>query len=389
MALTLRWWCLLLGLCLAGLAALLLPPDPGRPWRLFDAFWPEWSYAYRVPPSEPLRQQQQFLLRELSRAEQRLRRLDLRDSLAEWVPPGGPAVRLVLRGGVPAPIAARMGRVADSLRRVLERQGPLPGRLALVVTGDTVPEYGSDDYNYLLLPQAGKPGLCALVLQASSLRRIEGVRWAEAQLAPCAFYTAFGAPGREVEHWLFRRGFDVASAADWWVSPGPDRSAAVDVAWWHTGLLAMMFDREWRPLGPVGLIACRAGRAARCAPTLLAADISRAQPIRSDRGASYSRHGWWDYWLDRGERGLLRDLVREFGPEQFRAFWTSSAPPAEAFAAAFGVEFEVWAARWVPATMGRTVVGPSLRVGGVLAWLSVVGLALGGALLMARRRRLG
>ncbi|MBK6781644.1 MAG: hypothetical protein IPG75_19220 [Gemmatimonadetes bacterium] len=86
---------------------------------------------------------------------------------------------------------------------------------------------------------------------------------------------------------------------------------------------------------------------------------------------------------------MLRDLVREFGPEQFRAFWTSSAPPAEAFAAAFGVEFEAWAARWVPATMGRTVVGPSLRVGGVLAWLSVVGLALGGALLMARRRRLG
>ncbi len=37
---------------------------------------------------------------------------------------------------------------------------------------------------------------------------------------------------------------------------------------------------------------------------------------------------------------------------------------------------------------GRTVVGPSLRVGGVVTWLAVVGLALGAALLVARRRRL-
>ncbi|MBP6669323.1 MAG: hypothetical protein KA180_07735 [Gemmatimonadales bacterium] len=389
MALTFRRWCLLLLLLLAAGAVVLLPPNGLVPFELTGALT-RWWYSYdRAPSRDALRQEQLVLGRELSRARRELDHLILRDSLPRWVPATAPAVSLVLRGEVPAPIAARMHRLTDSLARALAPLGPLPGSLALVVVADTAGTAPLLEGTHLLLPPAGEAGRCALVVPSRALRRAEGVRQAEESLAPCVFYAAFGPAGPQVERWLFHRGFDLARAADWWEPAVARDSARLDVRWWSPALVAYMFDRAWQPLGSIALMACRAGRSASCAPALLGRSDVRIAPVQYDRAQVLSALAWWGYESELGVQGLARDLVREFGPQRFRAFWTSPAPPAQAFEGAFGVRFDAWAPRWVPAALGRTVVGPSLRVGGVLAWLSVVGLALGGAVLMARRRQLG
>lgn len=388
MALSFRRWCLLLALLLTAGAVALLPPSG------FDAFGltgalARWWYTYdRAPSRDALHQEQQVLGRALERARRELTHVVLRDSLPRWLPADAPTVSLVLRGEVPSPITTRMRRLTDSLARALASLGPLPGSMALVVVSDSASTAELLQGTHLLLPPAGVPGRCALVVPARALRRVEGVRQVEESLAPCLFYAVFGPPGPQVERWLFHRGFDLANAASWWEPAVTPDAAGLDVRWWSPVLVAMMFGRPWQPLGSLGLTACRAGRAAACAPALLGRPDRRIAPVRFDRAQVLSSLEWWERDIDREVHGLARDLVREFGPERFRAFWTSAAPPADAFAAAFGVPFETWAARWVPATLGRTSVGPSLRVGGVLAWLSSVVVALGGAVLLARRRRL-
>lgn len=388
MALTFRRWCLLLCLLLAAGAVALLPPTGFDPFGLTGA-WARWWYDFdRTPARDPLQQEQLVLGRTLNRARQDLTHLVLRDSLDHWLPARGPTVSLVLRGPVPAPVAASMGRLTDRLASALARLGPIPGTLALVVMADTAGSAGVTEGSHLLLPPPGAPGRCALVVPARTLRRVEGVRQTEESLAPCVFYAAFGPPGPEVEQWLFHRGFDLASAADWWEAPAPRAGNALDVRWWSPAVVAMMFDHPWQPLGSLRLMGCRAGQAAACAPALLGRAETRVAPVRHDRAQVHSALEWWGPEMDRGVHGLARDLVREFGPDRFRSFWTSAAPPEQAFETAFGVRFATWSARWVPATLGRTAVGPSLRLGGAVTWLAVVGLALGAALLVARRRRL-
>lgn len=387
MALTFRRWCLVLALLLCAGAVALLPPSG------FDALgltgmWGRWWYDYdRAPKKDSLLQEQQVLGRALERARRELTHVVLRDSLPRWLPAAAPTVSLVLRGEAPAPITARMRRLADSLARALAPLGPVPGSMALVLVGDSSGTAGLLQGTHLLLPPAGEAGRCVLVVPARALRRVEGVRQMEESLAPCVFYAAFGPPGPQVERWLFHRGFDLVNAASWWDPAVTRDSTALDVRWWSPVLLAMMFERPWQPLGSLGLTACRAGRAEACGPALLGRSATRSSPVRFDRAQIMYSLDWWGLDLDREMHGLASDLVREFGPARFRAFWTSPAPPADAFATAFGVPFNAWAARWVPATLGRTAVGPSLRMGGVLSWLSVVGLALGGALLLARQRR--
>lgn len=388
MALTVRRWFLLLGLLLAALGVALLPPGMQSVSPL-TGVWARWWYSYQVPRRDPLEAEQQYLLRELAGAENERARVAYRDSLTRWVQPSSPAVHLILRGAVPAPIATRMRQVSDSLSGVLARLAPLPGRLALVVVGDTASAGAADDYNHLLLPAAGVPGLCALVMRARTLRRMAGVRWAEEELGTCVYYATFGPPGPEVERWLFRRGLDVAAAADWWEPAMPSRGDSLDVAWWRSGLLAVVFRREWRHFGSTGLIACRAGRTARCAPALLDFEGGPPRRVTPDRGVVLGAMEWWSFRTTGDGRGALRELVREFGPERFRRFWASPAPPEAAFAKTFGLPFAAWVERWARRTYGRTVVGPSLRWGGVAVWLLLSGAAIGLAVQVARRRQQG
>lgn len=234
-------------------AGVVAPPPPNGlvPFELTGALT-RWRYSYdRAPSRDALRQEQLVLGRSCPGPGGSWDDLSIfRDSLPRWVPGAtAPAVSLVLRGEVPAPIAARMHRLTDSLARALAPLGPLPGSLALVVVADTAGTAPLLKAPHLLLPPAGEAGRCALVVPSRALRRAEGVRQAEESLAPCVFYAAFGPAGPQVERWLFHRGFDLARAADWREPAVVWDSARLDARWWSPALVAYMFDRAWQPLG--------------------------------------------------------------------------------------------------------------------------------------------
>jgi len=86
------------------------------------------------------------------------------------------------------------------------------------------------------------------------------------------------------------------------------------------------------------------------------------------------------------ETHLLYDLEEEFGEERFREFWTSDQDVEEAFQAAFGEPVEDWLVRWTQARWGELDLGPRVPLQATLLSFLSLGLFVGLALLMGRRR---
>ena len=378
-----RWWLGLL-LALAFVGVQLLPPSGFDPTGLL----PRW--LWHGPPSMPmdsLTRQLRLVDRELNRAQQRLASRELRDSLARWVVPGGPAVQLVLRGEVGAPEAARARQLHASLLAAVDSAPRLPGRVVLVVQGGTASTPAGDLLPLLVLPPAGAPGTCALSVTAQAFAKPAGVRWVEGTLAPCLFYATYGPPGAEVERWLNRRGFDLVQRPDPRGDLPPLAPPALSLVTGRSPFPVEFLGLDWRNVNALDLVGCQAGQRARCGPALLRPQPLFGRPTGLDRTRRSSPIDWklWSRDLSRGD--LLGDLVREFGAERFQRFWRSPAPVPEAFREAFGLAFEDWAARWVPERLGRSVTGPTLRWAGASTWLGLATLAVLAAAFLAERRR--
>ena len=92
-------------------------------------------------------------------------------------------------------------------------------------------------------------------------------------------------------------------------------------------------------------------------------------------------------WMWGMEQFNFADLVTEFGPDAFKAFWTSELEVPDAFRSAFGLGMDEWMLSWVTANFGMSKAGPGLTrsagFGGLLAMSALA--IIGGA--WARRRR--
>lgn len=208
------------------------------------------------------------------------------------------------------------------------------------------------------LPEATENGRCLTIVR---MRRATTATFPRPEMlfGPCGFYAAFGAPGAGIREWLGARNFASALWADWTVEPkrADERST-----------MYFALDAAASACLGSGGSACR---------EVLAIDVEQRESVRTSWHRSGNTivmpqppGGMAEAGLTGLDRRLLADMVREFGAERFRKFWTSSAAPDVAFRDAMGTGLEDWMRGWLreaaPAP-ARTAVPPS----GTILWLGV------------------
>jgi hypothetical protein len=209
-----------------------------------------------------------------------------------------------------------------------------------------------------LLPDSSDRTSCMVLLPAVSWRRtlladtlpnpIDRFRaWLRNGLGPCAFYAAYGNPGREVARWLSARNFDLALSPQW-ESVDQDEQQS-----WSSSL--DQTHNRWFWLNAYRLrpsaIGCLAGRSSSCRAAVL------DQAVDSDS----VRHlvaidRWREQALVGGDR-YLADVRQAVGADRFRAFWNSELPVDTALAAVLGTPVGQWTRRW------EAHMAPAIRLG--------------------------
>ena len=177
-------------------------------------------------------------------------------------------------------------------------------------------------------------------------------------LGVCGFFAAFGLPGAANRDWLAATGYRVARRSDWHIALAPFTDAAAVYG-----------------LGAAGS-QCLTGEPGACLVAVGATGSTRSQRGQATRaefvldgtaafgGGDQMRAGS----LGTVEVELLMSAVREFGPERFARFWSSSAPPDAAFATATGVALDMWVQRWMVRSFGTLPERPTPRVSRII-WL--------------------
>ena len=393
MARELRWWVAAALLACGAVALAYLPPrGAGGKSRLRDepfrqtparqraqalaAQWRAASLALRLP--EYRKRLQPELLRRRERDEP------------------GPAL-LVEASDVLAPfVRERVRAVLDTVSRQLGL-GVTKISVGLVVdprryVSATAAETPSQDFAspaYLFPDSSDRTTCLALIPAWQWTRTPAGIAparmedWLRTGLGPCAFYAAYGTPGRGVRHWLAQRGYDLARVPLWdREQPARPQYSFVmyedGARWW------------WRSVYqfPVTAIGCMAG----CTSSCRAAVLSGAAEWTGDslpRFLQSDPRGWW-----RGQRLLysdryLADVAREVGHDRFLRFWNSPDPVDTALATALKLPVGEWTARWQRRFVPRLPLGPAAPLSA-----TVLGLLLGGAAVIvvavgATRRQVG
>ena len=196
-------------------------------------------------------------------------------------------------------------------------------------------------------------------------------QWLQAGLGPCAFYAAYGTPGKPVRRWLAARNWDVALFLGSRGIAG-ERFSSLDLL--GDSRYSWYWDQvySFRP----ATVACLAGRSSGCRAAVLdgadaASPAAGPQIVRSERR-------WW-----RGQRLLpgeryLSDVAREVGRERFQGFWASSLPVDTALAAALKQPIGEWTEQWE-----RRFIAP-IRLGAAAPWgVTAVALLLGAVAVLA------
>ena len=205
-------------------------------------------------------------------------------------------------------------------------------------------------------------------------------RWLQAGLGPCAFYAAYGTPGKPVRRWLAARKWDVALYLGSNGIAG-ERFNSLDLlgdardSWYWDQVYSF----------PPATVACLAGRSSGCRAAVLegsdaAAPAAGPQVVRSERR-------WWRAQrLLPGER-YLSDVARDLGRERFQSFWASSLPVDTALAAALKQPVGEWTARWERRFIAPIRLGPAPRLGAAAVALLLGAVAVLAVMLTASRRQ--
>lgn len=385
MARQLKWWIAgaLLG-CVA-LGVVYLPPRAT----------PILTRRFREPPpATPYRLRVQELAAAWRDATMELRLLAYRDRLRpelerrRALEVAGPAVIVEwpdapqwLRGYVAAALDtawARLGLGASKISVGIVYAAGIPKAAAT----EPSQQQGSTVY---LLPDSTDRTTCLVFLrgfywarrlqaQPNPVRDPRFEAFLQNELGPCAFYAAFGAPGRDIRRWLSARRFDLALSPRWAQVPIgesgyllPDRSQP----WFW----AQVYSQN------PNAIACLAGRADACRAAVLTGAGASDPPSRivtTDRW-------WWHQALVGGDR-YFADAVRRIGRERFRRFWSSELPVDTALVAAFRMPVGEWTQRWQASLVTPFRLGPAVPPVSVLLGLLLAAVALVSVIRTVSRR---
>lgn len=303
----------------------------------------------------------------------------------------------------------RLAAATDSLVRLLQPSLPLirtvvvtrPDSSYATPSGGRVALWGT----WYVMPGATNGRMCLVLPTQEYLRRAasflfeppatvpqdEGSALLRA-LGPCAFYTAFGAPGAEIERWLRAQDYATANRADWEHPPARlQRMSVAELSELSGGGHVWEFLRAASSgafeLGQLNLQsrACAHGRLDQCRGVGLAP----FGDLRSPLGRQYAVARQWSYYREDLGGAVLSELVRLKGREQFAQFWRSELPVDSAFTRAFGVTMEEWTHRWLLGNIEHPRFGPVVRFGSVAFGLGLVGVAVVVAGLLTKRRQVG
>lgn len=351
---------------------------------------------------------------EMNRTTERLRLLQLRDSIVRISP--NPAEQFAVRID-PAYGPALSRAIETKLRERwsrTERGAKMPVVIAAVVdSATTVSGFPRRKPGGLLLPittflpSAATGSRCVSIVRIPvavnertpkfiatnviSSETIDGL------LGPCAFYATFGAPGAKVEAWLRDGAWSLAHHADW-----SNSAPQWDAERSHVGPGLPFLEgfamggQAWRVRQVLRTrgIACLGGAEGECTRAAIdGADFSgdslwHANVVSStgtNQLAFYmptppTNLGPYDGWV-------LSEMARSMGSDRFAKFWQSQESVPEAFKAASSRDLDGWIRDWGTQIYGPIEVGPGLPLSSIIAGLLTLGLAVFVATSIARRRR--
>ena len=314
---------------------------------------------------------------------------------------GGTAPLLVIDG--PA-TAAQRSELNQDLATIWKQASPdgFKVAVALVIVRDAAKAPGPDTPSpdepagglTYLFPDSLHRDMCLAVMNESGqskrffnvhdMSNMQIDRWLSESLGPCAFYGAYGVPGREIGRWLNSEGMAYAIYPRWWT-----RTRDPWLGFWYNGDAPK--DRQpatwWvfvYSFLPWDGAACYGSRVTQCARNVFdSAAIADSQPGYWDEANWYREQPFF------GGVTYLSDLAHTVGPARFSDFWSSDVPMDSAIHLATGKPLGDWTLAWAR-TSGPTLhLGPNAPPLDVFWGLFPAVLALGGALWYARRRQIG
>lgn len=378
MARELRWWVAAALLGCAVLGFVYLPPRAAPLlWRRFHEPPPPTPYRLRVQELAAAWRESALELRLLEYRERLRPELERRRALelpgpvviVEWPDAGSEDLRRY---------------VATALDTAWGRLGLGAPKISVGVVaafGAPNPDRGQPSMprsmTVYLLPDSSDRSTCLVFLQGFQwAQRLQALprpmrrdprfeAFMQNALGPCAYYAAFGAPGREIRQWLDARRFDLALYPRW--EQAPD-SNANDYLVTERHQPWFWFEVYQYPPDAIG---CLAGREADCRAAVLAGAGTTEPPSR----IVTTERWWWHQPLLGGEH-YLADAVRSLGPERFRRFWSSELPVDTALAEAFRMPVGKWTRAWQASVVPPVRLGPAVPAASALLGLLLAAAAV-------------
>jgi hypothetical protein len=396
-----RWITLALAGC-AAVAIAYLPPRGTPNSRFRDSFRVA-VQSSRIPQPTAARLRAQGLAEEWRGAHTAVRLREERrrmETLLAGMPNDSGAPVLLITGwdSVPPSVQHVLAAALDSAWRQLGL-GATKVRIGVVLeliggvgvrAGTPRVEMGETAY---LLPDSTDRATCVAMIPMGPywtriLRGQQAVTPATARfrpeqvikggLGPCAFYAAFGAPGKPVRHWLARRQFDLARYPGW-------DAPLSDEQYWPLSQGPSPWYWAWLYHQSFPAVACMAGRPAGCSTAVLAgADGAMRDSL--PRLVAESR-GWWRSQRLIGGDAYLADLARAVGHERFQRFWNSSLDVDTALALAMKAPVGEWTVRWQLQSLQPVSLGPAAPGSAVLLGVALAAVVMAAVARSAMRRQ--
>jgi hypothetical protein len=393
MARDLRLWLLAPVTACVVVALAYLPPRGARDGAEARSFGP------RAPTPTAARQHAQALAEEWRAAQAAVRLAESRGRLPP-APASGPALLLAGFDSIPAEARRFITAALESAWHQLGL-GETKITVGVVIQpraggsrsgGVPLEQGGAAAY---LLPDSTDRTMCVALLSVypawtrgllATSRGQASLRWGQwlaASLGPCAFYAAYGSPGKPVRRWLAAREFDLALSPPW-------REPLARAGSSYDGYLVNPQTRRWywdwvyrQSFAAVG---CLGGRVTACREAVLAGaggDWRDSVPR-----VLLPRRDWWRQQRLIGSERYLADVARAVGPERFARFWNSPLPVDSGLAAALHEPVGQWTARW-QLSLGPPLpsLGAAPPLGSALLGLLLATGALASVVLTARQRQ--
>jgi len=393
-----RWVLVGVGACVA-LALAYLPPRGAKPSGR------EVLFLAQSRRGTPARQRAQAVADEWRAADGSLRLLRARRQLQELLREASAGTRgsSLVVVSESADVAIATPPLADSAIHVAWRQlglGETKVKVAVIIQWATLsaardrPLSEEGSYAYLAPDSTDRTTCIAVVSLVRYWTRVFArdprvrvqvpfdvvVQSLKAGLGPCAFYAAYGTPGKSVRGWLVSRGWDLALTLD----AGARGRQANSLF----GMADPRYGWYWEAIYslPPTAVACLASRPEGCRAAVLAG--ASDDPVIPVPDIVSMDRRWWTRVPRLVEGGrFLGDVARAVGRDRFLSFWTSPLPVDTALAAALKRPVGEWTADWQRDFVEPIRLGPVPPLGGVTIALLIAALAVAVVAITASRRQ--